>query len=96
MDPKKRPGFARLVLVLSLALMLLGSGCMGRYAAWSKVEEVNLNAVENRYARQVLFWLMSPIYSIASLTDVLIFNPLEFWTGTNEVDGGEAEVDIDM
>lgn len=96
MAPNRKPGFTSLLLVLSLTLMLFSSGCLGRYAAWGKVEAANLEVTENRYGRQGLFWLMSPIYMLASLSDILIFNTWEFWSGTNPLDKGEAEIDVDM
>ncbi|MCE7646721.1 DUF3332 family protein, partial [Vibrio fluvialis] len=46
----------------------------------------------NRYGREGLFLLLSPVYGIASIVDLFIVNAVEFWTGTNPISGKSPAV----
>ncbi|MDG3085665.1 DUF3332 domain-containing protein [Vibrio hannami] len=61
------------------------SGCMGQMATTGMVTKFNLKVVDNRYGREGMFILLSPVYAIASVADLFIFNAVEFWTGTNPI-----------
>ncbi|MYM64301.1 DUF3332 domain-containing protein [Pseudomaricurvus sp. HS19] len=68
------------------------TGCMGQMALTNKVVEINLKAVDNRYGREGLFLLLSPVWGIANLVDLFVINAIEFWTGTNPVTGKSPAV----
>jgi len=72
------------------------SGCVGSNAVTGKVMELNLKAVDNRYARGGLNMLMSPIYGVAIAADYIVFNSLEFWTGENPINGKPHIFDSDI
>lgn len=72
----------KIAIVAALGVTTL-SGCMGQMGVTGLVTKVNLMAVDNRYAREGVFLLLSPVYGIASFADLLIFNSIEFWTGKN-------------
>lgn len=83
-------------LTLALAVALGASslaGCMGHMEATGVVTKANLKIVDNRYGRAGVFILMSPVYAIASVGDLFIFNTIEFWTGKNPISGKRAVVD---
>jgi len=61
------------------------TGCMGQMATTGMVSKFNLMAVDNRYGREGLFLLLSPVYAITSFIDLFIVNAIEFWTGTNPI-----------
>lgn len=83
----------KVAIVLALGVTTL-SGCMGQMGASQMVTKGNLSAVDNRYGRAGLFVLLSPVYGVASLADLFIFNSIEFWTGENPITGkGPAVVD---
>lgn len=83
----------KVAVVLALGVTTL-SGCMGQMGASQMVTKGNLSAVDNRYGRAGLFVLLSPVYGVASLADLFIFNSIEFWTGENPITGkGPAVVD---
>lgn len=71
-------------VAVGLGLVTL-SGCMGQMGVTGKVTKFNLEVVDNRYGREGMFVLLSPVYAIASLADLFIFNAIEFWTGTNPI-----------
>lgn len=84
----------KVTLALAVALGVSSlTGCMGHMEATGMVTKVNLKAVDNRYGRAGLFVLLSPVYAIASVGDLFIFNTIEFWTGKNPISGKGAVVD---
>jgi hypothetical protein len=85
-DPMKRWFSA---LLAGLVLMAAGTGCIGRMAVSGKVGEFNLTVVENRFARELVFLglYIVMVYPIAGLSDLLIVNSIEFWSGENPVTG---------
>ncbi|MGL4381939.1 MAG: DUF3332 domain-containing protein [Vibrio sp.] len=84
----------KMALVAGLGVTSL-TGCMGQMATTGLVNKFNLEVVDNRYAREGLFLLLSPVYGIASTADLFIFNSIEFWTGKNPISGkSPAVVDL--
>ncbi len=81
--------------VLAVASLSGLTGCMGQMATTGLVTKVNLSAVDNRYGREGLFLLLSPVYGFASAADLFIFNAIEFWTGKNIITGKSPAV-VDM
>ncbi|AJR08817.1 DUF3332 domain-containing protein [Photobacterium gaetbulicola] len=61
------------------------TGCVGSNAVTGKVMKFNLEAVDNRYARAGVNFLLAPVYGITSAADYVVFNSLEFWTGKNPI-----------
>ena len=62
------------------------SGCYGQFALVDTLYKANGN-VENKWARSGLTALLVilPVYEFAGLGDVIIFNPIEFWTHVNPI-----------
>ncbi|EOX3090998.1 DUF3332 domain-containing protein [Vibrio cholerae] len=84
----------KMALIAGLGVTSL-TGCMGQMAATGLVNKFNLEVVDNRYAREGLFLLLSPVYGLTSTADLFIFNSIEFWTGKNPISGkSPAVVDI--
>ncbi|MEZ8194331.1 DUF3332 domain-containing protein [Vibrio cortegadensis] len=81
----------KLVSVMLLSASTL-TGCMGQMATTGLVSKFNLQLVDNRYAREGVFLLLSPVYGIASVADMFIFNSIEFWTGKNPISGKSPAV----
>ncbi|MHB1605356.1 MAG: DUF3332 family protein [Leptospirales bacterium] len=65
---------------------ILLSGCYGQFALVRTLYKAN-GQVENKWARSGLTALMVilPVYEFAGLGDVIIFNPIEFWTKKNPI-----------
>ncbi|UTM59663.1 DUF3332 domain-containing protein [Photobacterium sp. CCB-ST2H9] len=70
---------------VAVSLVTLLTGCAGQMAATQTTMELNMDAVDNRYARGGLTILMSPVYAVATVADYVVLNPIEFWTGQNVV-----------
>lgn len=73
-----------------IGLTILASaltGCVGSNAVTSKVMKFNVEVVDNRYARAGVNFLLAPVYGITTAADYVVFNSLEFWTGSNPLNG---------
>ena len=84
-------------LLISLVMLgTIGTGCIGRFALSGKVRAFNLEATEDRFGREILFVCLYviPVYPFAGAIDMIIVNSIEFWTGTNPIDGGDSVTPI--
>jgi len=84
----------RIFIVLLIFITL--TGCMGQNGLTEKATKFNLSVVENRYGREGVFICMVPAYIICSICDLLVFNSIEFWSGTNPLNGKSALVDTKL
>lgn len=70
---------------LALALASASTGCYGTYQATKRVNAWNGHATGSKVANSLIhfgFWVL-PVYPICILGDFLIFNNVEFLTGSN-------------
>lgn len=75
-------------LLLTLGMLAVGSmGCIGQFGLSQKVRKFNLETSEDRWGREIIFVALYviPVYPFAGLLDILIFNSVEFWQGTNPI-----------
>ena len=77
------------MMVVGVCLMTMTTGCIGRMAVAGKVMEWNLRVAQEKWPREIVFFLLYvvPVYPIAGAIDLIIVNSIEFWTGTNPVNG---------
>jgi hypothetical protein len=79
---------ARLALALLLITSTTSTGCYGHFKLVNAVRDFNEGVGPNRVLRSLIMWgmVIIPIYEVAWLGDVLIFNVVEFFnagpTGT--------------
>ncbi|HEX8825513.1 MAG TPA: DUF3332 domain-containing protein [Archangium sp.] len=91
---KSRPSrvlAALFVTVLSLHV----SGCFGSFALTRKIHALNQGVHESKFVQWALFLglIIIPVYGVGSLVDALVFNSLEFWTGSNPLANAETQED---
>ena len=81
---------AIVVSLLFAGLMLSNTACIGRMATSGVVGKFNLSVTESKWGRELVFLCLYiiPVYPTAGLIDLIIVNSIEFWTGTNPIDGG--------
>lgn len=82
---KKHARLISLTLVSALLLISL-SGCFGNFALTRKAYQFN-ESVGDKWVQQIVFWLMNfvPVYNAAATLDLVLFNTIEFWTGSNPI-----------
>ena len=90
-----RPTTARLALALLLLIASTTStGCYGHFKLVNSVRDFNEGVGPNRVLRSLIMWgmVIIPIYEVAWLGDVLIFNVVEFFNaGPTGTVAGSAE-----
>lgn len=77
----------KIKLALLIASSITLSGCVGSNAVTEKLMGFNVKVVDNRYARAGVNFLLSPVYGFTLLSDVFVVNSIEFWSGTNPING---------
>jgi hypothetical protein len=78
--------------LVAIILTVGVAGCFGNFAATRKVYEFN-ESFGNKWMNQIMFWVLSfvPVYNVAAFADVVLFNTIEFWTGSNPIAMGPNE-----
>jgi len=73
------------------ALFMLGStsSCIGRMGLSGSVMKWNLSVAESKWGREAVFLVLYiiPVYPFSGMLDLLIFNSIEFHSGTNPISG---------
>jgi hypothetical protein len=87
------------VIRRALASLLLAAslvGCMGHDGLTRKALKWNLTVAEGRWTREFLFvgMFIIPVYPLFKIVDLLILNSIEFWSGSNPINGRSPLVDI--
>ena len=76
---------SRALLVPALIATTLATGCYGQFAATRKIHNWNGHVSGNKFVNSVVMWglIVIPVYPLASLGDIFIFNPIEVVSGSN-------------
>lgn len=81
-------------ILASASAAALLTGCLGQNALFDTVQDWNATATNNKFVNQgisFVFWWV-PVYGLSLLGDIIIFNSIEFWTGTNPISKEGAKV----
>ncbi len=75
-----------IALVLMAAVGALSAGCFGKFQLTRKVYDIN-KSIDDKYVRSAATWILVivPVYEVAALLDLIVFNVIEFWSGENPV-----------
>jgi len=73
-----------LALVLVMVMTLALPGCLGPNHSVGHLARWNME-FENRWAREGVFLVCFPVYLLLGLGDILIFNPIQWWSGENPI-----------
>lgn len=80
---------------LALCVMVLSTSCLGSFSAFNSLKDWNSQVSNNKFVNNLLFWGLNiiPVYPLFFLGDTLIFNVIEFWSGSNPIamEAGEVE-----
>ena len=72
------------------------SGCLGHNALFNNVQDWNASATGSKWVNQGIsfaFWIV-PVYGLTLLGYIVVFNSIEFWTGSNPLGGESAKVSM--
>ena len=80
----------RILVTALLGVMIFMAGCIGPMNATSRVKTWN-REIHNRWGGELVYVLFSVpyggVYGIVFLSDVILWNSVEFWGGNNPIDG---------
>lgn len=73
----------RLLAAIVLGMFVL-TACTGTFTLTKKVHKFNRD-FDNKWVEEAVFlaFVIIPVYELTTLGDALIFNTMEFWTGSN-------------
>ncbi len=82
-------------MVAAISIMISQTGCFGGFELTKKVWEFNDNTFENKFLKTLFFYVLNivPVYGIAGFLDVVIFNLIEFWSGSNPISMEEGQIE---
>lgn len=81
-------------VALTATSLLFASGCMGSFTLTKKIYRWNQHVSGDRWVNEIVFLvgLILPVYSLSLLADGVIFNSIQWWTGSNPVaDAGQQK-----
>jgi len=87
-----------LLVACTLTVSTLSTtGCFGKFAAFNGLREWNAKFSKSKFVNWLVFLMLNiiPVYEILLFADSLIFNSLEFWTGSNPMAIGDTYRETD-
>lgn len=83
---------------LLLSSAILFSSCLGSFKAFNNLKDWNQGLTDSKFLDNLIFWGLNivPVYGLFFIGDVLIFNVIEFWSGSNPIamKPGESETQM--
>ncbi|MBI1784386.1 DUF3332 family protein [Candidatus Sumerlaeota bacterium] len=78
--------FARLLarratLITLGGALILNTGCFGKFPLSKALYKFNKESSDNEFVQSVMFWFMSPGYAFCVVSDTIVLNTIEFWSG---------------
>ena len=82
---------------LFLSLSIFNSSCLGSFKLTQKMYGWN-NSIGNKWVNNLVFWalIIVPVYEVVTCLDTIIFNVIEFWSGSNPISMSEGDEEIQI
>ncbi|WP_420592863.1 DUF3332 domain-containing protein [Robiginitalea biformata] len=86
------------MMAVALAASLLFSSCLGSFSAFNNLKDWNMQVSDSKFVNNLVFWGLNiiPVYGLFFLGDTLIFNVIEFWSGSNPIAMRDGESEVQM
>ncbi|MFN6115525.1 MAG: DUF3332 family protein [Flavobacteriales bacterium] len=79
------------------ALTITQTGCFGEFALTRKAYNWHDGVSSNKFVKSLLLWIpMAFVYGITGMLDAVIFNLIEFWSGSNPVSMNEGDHEMQL
>lgn len=79
------------------SLLFTQTGCFGTFALTRKAYEFHDGLTDSKFLKSLLFWIPGGlVYGIVGMLDVVIFNLIEFWSGSNPISMNEGDYEMQM
>jgi hypothetical protein len=85
--------FSLSALAVGISMVLMTS-CIGSFGLSSKVLKWNKSVSNDKFINELIFLglYIIPVYEVSYFLDVVLFNSVEFWTGSSPVAGVDKAV----
>ncbi|MFC5047996.1 DUF3332 domain-containing protein [Aquimarina hainanensis] len=86
----------KLTVCTLLSASILFSSCLGSFSAFNQLRDWNDGLTDNKFMDNLIFWALNivPVYGLFFIGDVIIFNVVEFWSGSNPIAMNEGETEV--
>lgn len=89
----------RFTINIALSLAIIGAStfatsCIGSFRLTNKVLTWN-RSIDNKFVNElvfVAFWIL-PVYEVSALSDLLVINSIEFWSGNTPIAKGKTLIE---
>jgi hypothetical protein len=91
----KSRSFRLVAMLFTAVLSLHVSGCFGSFALTKKIYGINEGVSENKFVRWLVFlaFTIIPVYGVGTFLDAIVFNSIEFWSGSNPLASAGTQED---
>lgn len=81
-----------------MSSMLLFSSCLGSFSAFNNLKEWNQDVSDSKFVNNLVFWGLNiiPVYGLFFFGDTVIFNVIEFWSGSNPIAMEEGDEELQL
>ncbi|MEX0361487.1 MAG: DUF3332 domain-containing protein [Allomuricauda sp.] len=88
----------KVISCLMLSCTILFSSCLGSFRAFNNLKDWNQGLTDSKFLDNLIFWGLNivPVYGLFFLGDALIFNVIEFWSGSNPIAMKDGESETQM
>lgn len=86
------------IVCIAMSSMLLFSSCLGSFSAFKNLKDWNNEVSDSKFVNNAIFWGLNiiPVYGLFFLGDTIIFNVIEFWSGSNPIAMEEGDEEVQM
>ena len=74
------------LLGCALALALTTTSCLGPNNALNNINQWNRTVTDSKWTNELIFIPASFVHMLFYMGDVIIFNSIEFWGGSNPIE----------
>ncbi len=88
----------KLTACILLSTSILFSSCLGSFSAFNGLRDWNDGLTSSKFLDNLIFWVLNiiPVYGLFFVGDVIIFNVIEFWSGSNPLAMNEGDIETQI
>lgn len=88
----------KLIICATLSLTLLSTSCLGSFSAFNELKDWNQDLTDSKFVNNLVFWGLNiiPVYGLFFFGDTVIFNVIEFWSGSNPIAMNDDEFETQI
>ncbi len=88
----------KLTICVALSASVLFSSCLGSFSAFNGLRDWNDGLTSSKFLDNLIFWVLNivPVYGLFLIGDMIIFNVIEFWSGSNPLAMNEGDIETQI